>query len=330
MSVRCLALIGSMASLASLVSLGLITESGLSTPLAGAPDHAQYRADRWQFVGCFMNLLGPKPTCPYVVPAIPSELGLNQQVPQAAAVAAAGLNGDSRALLAAADALVASQVDGTWAAGPGQSLDGQTDEEPLSISAPAQGIAISALARAYALAPREAYLVAIEDAVRAVPIDESGWPARVGGRRGSLIGGMTALLGLWDAWRVTGDALALAAFRRGASWLDANIGTFERSGVVFESPDPEAIPLSPARLVYAMRQLQIVGTIAHKDGLIQRARVWEWRIANPAAFRLGLALQAASPQSYVLAGLIYVSLAGLTLWLAAGLARQPPPGRLTP
>jgi hypothetical protein len=126
-----------------------------------------------------------------------------------------------------------------------------------------------------------------------MPIGPDGWPDEYGDGSHVLSAGMTAILGLFDAWRVAGDADAHASFLRAVDWLRGNLGSFDRDFQVLYATGPLEAPADLPYLRLAVAQLDVLGHITGVPELADRASEWRWRTKEPGAFRLQLILATA-------------------------------------
>ena len=272
--------------------LGFALVSAAHDPIVAAADVGQYNRLESPLFQCFDDLAGPRPACPYVKPAITGmDLPSVKEARDPARIAAAVLSGDGRGLTGIADQLLSLEHDGLWL---------YTDEVPLRhstlrppwASASAQGLAISVLARAWTVTSDTRYRDGLMAAALAMPTSDDGWPAALPDGSHALAGGMNGLLGLWDAWRVTGDPAIRNRFDRGASWLAANIDRYDRDFTVLYALEPDADRTSAVLLQYSIDQLQLVAAASGQGSLAATAAAWQWRSDNPGAFRLNLILLA--------------------------------------
>jgi hypothetical protein len=287
-------------------------------------DAQEYVAAGPQSQACFANLTGSRPGCWYLSPTPP---GGNLPVPAGssdpAARAASALMMKDADLIAAAHASLASQVDGAWWYDfPVPFADGSTLKPPWK-SAAAQGLGLALLARAYAWTQDAAYLPAIRSAVDAMPVSADGWPQEYPDNSYALSGGLSATLGLWDAWRVTGYSPALDRFRAAVAWLDANLGSYDRDFVVLYALGPHAEPASAEYLTAAETQLQALALISGHQQFSSVADSWDWRRTNPGGFRLLLLslVFVYHPVSLVIA-LSSLALALVLAWSATAMVRR--------
>lgn len=277
------------AAVVAVVGLFSGMAAAMSDTEVRAADAAQYGSAPAQYVTCFADLAGPLPRCSYVRPAPPGWT-FTVQGADAAELAAAGLSG-GRDTVAVADDLVYSQRNGAWPYSDEVRLAEATLRAPWR-SASAQGLAISVLARAWSITGSIRYRDAALAAAEAMPLSPEGWPETFPDGSHALAGGLNGVLGLWDAWRVSGDPGIRARFDRAVGWLEANLGRYDREHLVLYALGPHAEPTSADLLRYTIAQLQIVAAVSGRDSLAAKATEWEWRSANPGAFRLNLFLTA--------------------------------------
>ena len=151
-------------------------------------------------------------------------------------------DGNTAYLVTVADQFIAEQVNGQiqWMA-PLEPAYGIT-KAPY-ISSLTQGVVTSVLLRAYQNSGQQKYLDAAQDTYRWIvaPVSQGGtldthigtWfeqlPTQVpGAESGHILNGhMSALLGIYDYYRVTGDANAKAMFDAGAAAIKANMAWYD-------------------------------------------------------------------------------------------------------
>ena len=305
-TLRVLALTGWVLVLvASLIAAG-------RNPILRAVDAAQYDQSALRLVECYADLAGDRPECPYIKPMLTgTSLPIANSRRDVGQVAADAMFDGGAALIATADQLVAAQRDGAWLYQDRVQLRDSMLEPPW-ISASAQGLGMSVLARAWTMTADTRYLDAMIAAARAMPVSSDGWPEGLPDGSYVLVGGLNGLLGVWDGWRVTRVPAMMARFDRGVAWLEANIHRYDRDFVVLYALGPHADPTSATLRDYSIAQLSVIAAIAGSDSLSAVARDWRWRSSNPGAFRLNLYLHAVArePSSWLLAALTTV-LAGL-------------------
>lgn len=277
-------------SIIGFVALAIATVGAASSPLIRVVDLPQYGGSSHELELCFAGLTSPRPACPYVRPAH-AGASLPGVETDWARIAALGLTGSEATLLEVADRLVANQEGGRWIYHDRVRLAESTLEPPW-VNASAQGLGTSVLARAWASTGNTRYRDALVAAAGAMPTTPEGWPETLPDGSGALAGGLNGLLGWWDAWRVTGDQVFHDRAQRAALWLETHIGRYDRDFVVLYALGPHDEPTSADLLHYTTGQLEIVGTISGRDSLSAVAREWQWRVANPGAFRLNLFLNA--------------------------------------
>jgi D-glucuronyl C5-epimerase-like protein len=296
--------------------------SATRDPGLTVPDNALYDATP-RPIPCYA--VDPVPTCPYVRPALSGVPSPRDTAEGLADRMAAALSSDSAGIRSVADDLVTSQVAGLWRYGTDLSLSSSTIHAPWS-SAATQGLGISVLARAWAATPDARYRTAIAAAAAAMPVSPDGWPETLPDGSHALTGGLNAVFGLWDAWRVTRDEATKARFDRALAWLDANIQRFDRDFVVRYGLAPDDMPTSAGLLRYSIVQLRVLATLTGRDSLMDVANEWDWRITNPGAFRLNLYLQALARQPALWLALA-VGTATAAMWITARRRRRSTPRR---
>jgi hypothetical protein len=284
-----LSILGRYAVACILAAGGLVTAWGLAgnqRPIQAAQAQ-EYVAAGPLIRSCLTNLTGAQPGCWYLSPSppggtLPTPAGKSDP----AASSAAALQATDPELVKAADSLLATQVDGAWWYDFSVPFaDGHTLVSPWK-SASAQGLAIAVLARAYALNPNAAYLQAIRSAVDAMPVSHDGWPQEYPDNSYALSGGLTATLGLWDAWRVTGYSAALDLYHHAVAWLDANLGRYDRDFVVLYALGPNDEPAGAEYMLAAEAQLSVLALISGHQEFSSVSDAWDWRRTNPGAFKL--------------------------------------------
>jgi hypothetical protein len=270
---------------------------------------------------CFAPIADPTDTCAWVFSQLPGgQLGadIDQLTPRMIVALRRG----GRSLVVEADRLVAAQRDSAWWYETSVGLRSRVIPAPW-ISASTQGLALSVLARAQVLAPNSGYLHAMRAAVSAMPIQPDGWPDEYGDGSHVLSAGMTATLGLFDAWRVAGDADAHSAFQRAVGWLGSNLSSFDRDFVILYATGPLETPADLPYLHLTIAQLKVLGQATGRPELTAAASEWSWRITEPGAFRLQLMLATAWYQP--LASLLAVAstaAAMILVWPAIGRKRR--------
>lgn len=284
--------IRTVALVAWLIALVVAFASAAANPVIGAVDAGQYGASTTQFIECFADLRGDRPECSYVKPALggvtfPTVIARRDP----GRLAADALSAGDAELIGTADRLISTQRDGVWPYLDRVKLRDSTLEAPW-ISASAQGLGISVLARAWTLTSDPVYRDALLAAAEAMPMAPDGWPETLPDGSHVLAGGLNGVLGLWDAWRVTRDLEIRSRFDHAVSWLEANIHRYDRDSIVLYALGPHADPTSAHLLRYSTAQLSVVAAASGRDVLAAIAREWHWRASNPGAFRLNLFLQA--------------------------------------
>jgi hypothetical protein len=298
------------------VALVVAATSAQANPVVRMADAAQYGQPTLPVQMCFADITGPRPSCPYVKPAL---TGMTLPIParrDPGQLAADGLSMDDEGIIATAKRLISTQRDGTWVYVDSVRLADSTLRAPWT-SASAQGLGASVLARAWSISSDDRYRAALVSAVLAMPVSADGWPESLPDDSHALTGGLNGLLGLWDAWRVTRDPAIGARFERGVAWLEANIGRYDRDFIVLYALGPHDEPTSRDLLDHSIAQLSVVAAASGRDSLAAVSREWEWRWKNPGAFRLNLYLHALArePASKVVVALTAV------LGLASALRR---------
>lgn len=251
----------------------------------------QYAAGGIPLDPCFAPIGDPAATCPWVLSQLPGGR-LGADVDDLTPGMIDALRAGGRGLVTEADWLVATQRDGAWWYAASVGLRSRFITAPWK-SASTQGLALSVLARAQVLAPNSRYVDAIRAAVTAMPIDRDGWPDEYGDGSRVLSAGMTATLGLYDAWRATGSVDAHSSFQRAVRWLRSNLGSFDRDFQILYATGPLEAPADLPYLHVTLAQLEVLGQAAGLPELSTSASQWSWRITEPGAFRLQLMLATA-------------------------------------
>ncbi len=252
-----------------------------------AAESQEYVVAAPQMQNCFSNLTGDMPGCWYLSPTPPGgRLPIPAGKSDPAVSASSALMARDPDLMKAAYALLATQVDGAWWYDfPVAFAHGSTLRPPWK-SASAQGLSLAVLARAYAWSSDAAFLPAIRSAVDAMPVSADGWPQEYPDNSYALSGGLTATLGLWDAWRVTGYSVALDRYHRAVAWLDANLRRYDRDFVVLYALGPHSEPASAEYLNAAEDQLSALALISGHQHFSSVRDDWDWRRTNPGGFKL--------------------------------------------
>jgi hypothetical protein len=272
------------------VVLVAVISAGAS-PLIRAADAAQYGTSTLSVETCYADLTSPRPRCPYVKPAL---TGANLPILESrdpGQIAADALSMNDIGLVVTADRLISTQRDGAWLYLDDVRLANSTLHAPW-ISASAQGLGISVLARAWTITSDDKYRVSLIEAAMAIPTSPDGWPATLPDGSHALTGGLNGLLGLWDAWRVTHDPVVGARFGRALDWLESNIQRYDRDSIVLYALGPYDDPTSRDLLYHSIAQLSVISAATGREVLAATAREWEWRRKNPGAFRLNLYVRA--------------------------------------
>jgi hypothetical protein len=252
-----------------------------------AADGQEYAAAGPKMQKCLANLTGDRPTCWYLSPTPPGgRLPIPAGKLDPAASASSALMLKDADLIKAAYGLVATQVDGAWWYDFAVPFGDGSILQPPWKSASAQGLSLALLTRAYAWTSDTAFLPAIRSAVDAMPVSADGWPQEYPDNSYALGGGLTATLGLWDAWRVTGYSVALDRYQRAVTWLDANLGRYDRDFVVLYALGPHADAASAEYINAAEAQLYALALISGHQKFSSVADNWDWRRTNPGGFKL--------------------------------------------
>jgi hypothetical protein len=293
-----------------------------------AADAQEYVAAAPPMQACYRNLTGDRPGCWYLSPTPPGgRLPIPTGKSDPAASAASALMAKDADLIQAAHALVASQVDGAWWYDFSVPFaDGSTLRPPWK-SASAQGLSLAVLSRAYAWTSDATFLPAIRSAVDAMPVSADGWPQEYPDNSYALSGGLTATLGLWDAWRVTGYSVARDRYQRAVAWLDANLARYDRDFVVLYALGPHSEPSSAEYLAAAETQLQALALISGHQQFSSVADSWDWRRTNPGGFKLlMLSLVFVYHPASLLIALFSLAIALALAWHTTALLRSRPHG----
>jgi hypothetical protein len=271
-------------------SIAMMSGFGGGRPVEAAYAQ-QYAAGGIPVDPCFAPISDPTATCPWVLSQLPGGR-LGADVDHLTPGMIGALRAGGRSLVVEADWLVGTQRDGAWWYSTSVGLRSRFLAAPWK-SASTQGLAISVLARAQVLAPNRRYVDAIHAAVTAMSIDRDGWPDEYGDGSRVLSAGMTATLGLYDAWRVADSVDAHLSFQRAVGWLGSNLGSFDRDFQILYATGPLEAPADLPYLHATIAQLQVLGEAADLPELGAKASEWSWRITEPGAFRLQLILATA-------------------------------------
>lgn len=150
-------------------------------------------------------------------------------------------------------------------------------------SAMAQGMAISAMARAYVYTGDASYLTAANKAFQpfkknlgdgGVVSQDGAWLEEYPDGYHVLNGSVFAMWGLWDLARISGDPAALPLFEKSSENLAANLSKFESEGAILYELRAERFAHPTYHLLH-IRQLRALSVLTGDAKFEQYASRWE-------------------------------------------------------
>ncbi|MDO9107967.1 MAG: D-glucuronyl C5-epimerase family protein [Coriobacteriia bacterium] len=159
-----------------------------------------------------------------------------------------------------------------------------TDRGPAPwYSAMAQGMAISAMARAYVYTGDASYLTAANKAFQpfkknlsegGVVSQDGAWLEEYPDGYHVLNGAVFAMWGLWDLARISGDPAALPLFEKSSKHLAANLSSYESEGAILYELHPDRFAHPTYHLLH-IRQLRALSVLTGDMTFDQYASRWE-------------------------------------------------------